>query len=268
MRVILHGLGFLFAVAFTQFSGCTVIVNNGNGNVRSVAITPAGPTIPVGGKQQFFANVTFGDGTLLTVKLSDVFWSTSDPKVATINGNGLATGVGPGTATITGTFSGVSGSTSLTATAASNIRLFVSGTASRLEVTFPQSDQRFIYAANPLDGTISILRTDVSTGVGQPIADVSVSPARGPVWLALDPAGKLLFVANHTSSDISVFAIDPASGRLTPVPGSPFSVEGGAWSVCVSPEGQFLLATHLNSPGTTRFRIASATGSLAPEPRP
>lgn len=268
MRAILHGLGFLFAFAFTQFSGCTVIFTTGNGNVKSVAITPAGPTIPVGGKQQFFANVTFSDGALITVKLSDVFWSTSDPKVATINGNGVATGVGPGTATITGTFSGVSGSTSLTVTAATNLSLIVSGTATKLDVTFPQSGQRLVFSANALDDTISISRVDARSGVDLPVAGVSVAPARGPVWLALDPAGKFLFVANHASSDISAFAIDPASGRLAPVAGSPFAVEGGAWSVRVSPDGQFLLATHLNAPGATRFCIAPGVGSLTPEPQP
>ncbi len=268
MRAIFHGLCIPLAIAFTQFSGCTVIFNNGNGKVQSVAITPAGPAIPVGGKQQFFANVTFGDGALITAKLSDVLWSTSDPKTATINGNGVATGVGAGTTTITGTFSGVSGSTSLTVTAASNVKLVVAGTASKLDVIFLQSGQRFIYSANPLDDTISIWRVDARSGAEQPIADVPVSPARGPVWLALDPAGRFLFVANHTSSDISAFAIDPASGRLTPIPGSPFAVEGGAWSVRVGPYGQFLVLTHLNAPGATRFRIASATGSLTPEPLP
>ena len=266
MRAILHGLAFLFAIVFTQFSGCTVVFNNGNGKVQSVAITPAGPTIAAGAKQQFFANVTFGDGTLITVKLSDVFWSTSDPKVATINGNGVATGVGAGTATITGTFSGVSGSTSLTVNAAGSVNLIVSGTASKLDVIFPQSGGRFIFSANALDDTISISRVDARSGADLPVAGVSVSPAREPVWLALDPAGRFLFVANHTSSDVSVFAIDAASGRLAPVAGSPFAVEGGAWSVSVSPDGEFLIANHLNASGTTCLRIAEASGSLTAQP--
>jgi len=266
MRAILHGLGFFFAFAFTQFSGCTVVFNNGNSNIQSVAITPAGPTIAVGGKQQFFANVTFSDGALLTVKLSDVFWSTSDPKIATINGNGVATGVGPGTATITGAFSGVSGSTSLTVTAATNVSLIVSGTATQLDVTLPQSGRRFVFSANALDDTISISRVDALSGADLPVATVSVSPAHGPVWLAVDSAGKFLFVADHTSGDISAFAIDSGSGLLAPVAGSPFAVEGGAWSVRVSADGQFLLVTHLPAPGSTRFRIATATGSLTPEP--
>src|SRR2546427_1308338 len=52
------------------------------------------------------------------------------------------------------------------------------------------------------------------------IHDVSVSPGRGPVWMAIHPLGKFLYVVNRTSENISAFSIDAATGRLQPVVGS------------------------------------------------
>ena len=76
----------------------------------SIAITPSNPTIPLGGNLQFTATGTYAGNC--TANLTNyVTWSSSNSSVITINPSGNATGVGPGSATITGELGAISGST-------------------------------------------------------------------------------------------------------------------------------------------------------------
>jgi len=79
--------------------------------VGAVNVAPAGRTIVVGQTQQFSAAV-IGENTR-QLQGRSVSWETGDPSVATVSPTGLATGVGPGTATITATSEGVDGSVTL-----------------------------------------------------------------------------------------------------------------------------------------------------------
>jgi uncharacterized protein YjdB len=85
--------------------------------VQSIVVTPVNPTVSAGNKLQFSATAYFTDGTS-QVLTAAAHWSTSSARIATINsgqnGGGLATAKAAGTATITATFNGVSGSTTLT----------------------------------------------------------------------------------------------------------------------------------------------------------
>ncbi|HZS70386.1 MAG TPA: DUF4082 domain-containing protein, partial [Candidatus Acidoferrum sp.] len=85
--------------------------------LTSITVTPANPTIPAGGTQQFTATGRYSDNSTQNIT-SQVAWSSSNSAVATINSAGLATGAGAGTATITATKGGISGSTGLTVQAA------------------------------------------------------------------------------------------------------------------------------------------------------
>ena len=246
------------------FSGCTVILNNNGGQVQSVEITPASVTISIGVKQQFSANVTFGDGTILVEKNANVLWSTSDSKIATVDFNGNVTGMTAGMATITGTFINVSGSAVVTVTAAGEIHPQISGTAEMLSIVFPQRGKQFIYAANPLDDSITMSEVNLRTGEEHSLGAASVVSAHQPVWLAINPSGQFLFVANHGSSSISAFTIDLASGRSNAVTGSPFELEVAPWSVSVDAEGKFLSVSHFSSHAVSHFRIAPSSGALLP----
>lgn len=64
----------------------------------SLSITPTGPSIYVGGQQQFAATLQYSDGSSLNVTTS-VTW-TSMAGVASIASNGLASGAGAGSTTI------------------------------------------------------------------------------------------------------------------------------------------------------------------------
>jgi len=85
--------------------------------LQSIAVTPANPTIPKGLTNQFTATGTYSDGTSQNITAS-VTWSSGTTSVATVVSGGLASGVGVGSSVITATSGLVSGSTTLTVTAA------------------------------------------------------------------------------------------------------------------------------------------------------
>jgi len=249
------------AVAFS-LSSCAVIISTNGSTVKLVKLTPANPTIVVGGVQQFVLNATLGNGLITQPSSALVLWATSDPGVAVINAQGLATSIQAGTATITGTYGGISGSTTLTVTAPDLVQLRVNGSADRLEVTFLEGRQTFLYVAHSASDSIMIYRGDPTGGEERLQGVVSVIPGHQPGWLAIDPSGRFLYVANHGSGDISVFSIDRSSGRLADVPGSPFATGSSQWSVAVSPGGRFLSSTGLTTGSAMKFRIDPGTGML------
>jgi uncharacterized protein YjdB len=65
-----------------------------------VIVTPDSAAVPVGGTQQFTATVLDLHGSPLACAAT---WASDNPAVATVDGSGLATGVSPGSATITAT---------------------------------------------------------------------------------------------------------------------------------------------------------------------
>jgi hypothetical protein len=86
----------------------------------SIAVTPANPSISLGGTQQFAATGTYSDGSTQNLT-STVRWTSFTTSVATISNSpgpsGLATAVGLGTTTIQAMSASIVGSTSLNVTA-------------------------------------------------------------------------------------------------------------------------------------------------------
>lgn len=73
-------------------------------SLASLQISPKEARVPVGVEQQFQAQATWDDGAVQDVtRHPDIVWTSSDTAVVTVDEQGLATGVGPGTATITTT---------------------------------------------------------------------------------------------------------------------------------------------------------------------
>jgi hypothetical protein len=85
--------------------------------VATVTVAPSALTMVLGNSSQVAAVVSDAFGNL---KTSTVVWSTSDPAVVTVNGNGTVTAVGVGVATVTALSAvnpTVSGATSITVNA-------------------------------------------------------------------------------------------------------------------------------------------------------
>ena len=94
--------------------------------LRSIAVSPANPSIGVGATQQFTATGTYSDNSTQNLTTS-VNWSSSVPAIASISNaagaNGLAAAIAAGQTTITAASGGISGTATLTVTggAANNV---------------------------------------------------------------------------------------------------------------------------------------------------
>jgi len=101
-------------------------------SLLSIGVTPAAPSVVKGLTRQFTATGTFSDSTVLDLT-SQVTWSSNANLVATISNaagsHGLAATNGVGSASISATFTGVSGSTTLTVTAATLVSIGVTPAA-------------------------------------------------------------------------------------------------------------------------------------------
>src|SRR5207302_87054 len=80
--------------------------------VAAVAVTPSPASVQVGSTVQLTASPTDANGTPLTGRV--VTRTSSDTVIATVSGKGLVTGRAPGSATITATSEGKSGTSALT----------------------------------------------------------------------------------------------------------------------------------------------------------
>src|SRR5213592_4576913 len=82
--------------------------------VASVTVSPASASVPVGQTQQLTATLKDANGTVLTGR--PVAWSSNNTPVATVTGTGLVTAKVAGSATITATSEGQSGTAAITVT--------------------------------------------------------------------------------------------------------------------------------------------------------
>src|SRR5687767_13956484 len=83
---------------------------NAIGDIQSIAVTPATPTVIT--TQQMVATATMEDGsTRVITTQAGIVWASSDPTKGTVSAAGLVTGVLDGTTIISATFGGISGST-------------------------------------------------------------------------------------------------------------------------------------------------------------
>jgi hypothetical protein len=192
----------------TQPSGQTCVVTNGTGttggsnvtNVSvscsvalvSITVTSSSSHLPATITEQFTATGQYVDGSKADITAS-VAWDTSDHSIATISGTGLGTGVNTGTAQISATLDGVTGTTNLTVTDAVLAAIIVSPTNSNLPVSINSqygasgifSDGTFVDITNQVTwdtsdhGTATIGSTGLATGVAS--GAISVSATLGDV---------------------------------------------------------------------------------------
>jgi hypothetical protein len=82
-------------------------------SLSTIAVTPANPSVPPGGEQQFVATGTYSDNSTQDLT-GTATWSSSTPNVATVGATGLASTLAQGSTTIQASLGSVSGSTALT----------------------------------------------------------------------------------------------------------------------------------------------------------
>jgi uncharacterized protein YjdB len=149
----------------------------------SIAVTPAIPTIPLGTTLQFTATGTYTNNS--TQNITDtVQWSSDTPAVATIGNaaptQGLASSTGEGTANITATTGSISGSTTLTVTAATLVSIAVTPAAPSIALG---TTQQFTATGTFTDGSTQNL-TSTATWSSDTVSTATISNTPSTVGLA------------------------------------------------------------------------------------
>ena len=98
--------------ASSEGKSATATIHVNAGSVSHITVTPGSIGLIAGGTQQLSVSLTDAAGNALAAQT--VAWSSSSTNVATVSSSGVVTGSHPGSATITATLNGVTG----TATAA------------------------------------------------------------------------------------------------------------------------------------------------------
>jgi len=172
--------------------------------LQSIVVTPAASSIPVQVELQYTATGTFGDGSTQNLTNS-VTWTSSAPAVATISvtagSQGLATGVSPGTSTVTASFGGVAGHTTLTVNNATLNTINV--TPASADVALGTS-QQFTATGNYTDGPHDLTNqaTWTSSNVGTAVvnsAGLAISAATGTTTIkaAMGPVNGMATLTVH-----------------------------------------------------------------------
>ena len=106
--VTAHATGTATITATSETKSATAQVTVTQAPVATVAVSPAGVRMALNGTTQLTATTSDASGRVLTGRA--VTWSSSDPAKATVDANGLVTGLAYGQVIITATSEGKSGS--------------------------------------------------------------------------------------------------------------------------------------------------------------
>ncbi|MGA8212195.1 MAG: Ig-like domain-containing protein [Candidatus Sulfotelmatobacter sp.] len=140
----------------------------------SIAVTPAIPTIPLGTTQPFTATGTYTDGSMQNIT-GTVQWSSDTPTVATISNatgsQGVASGVGQGTANIRASVGSVASSTTLSVTSAALVSLAITPATPSLALG---TTQQFTATGTFTDGSTQNL-TSTATWSSDTISTATIN---------------------------------------------------------------------------------------------
>jgi trimeric autotransporter adhesin len=216
------GTGMATAVAFgvvtvTAQSGslqasATVNVSSAGANLTAISISPAGASVPIHTTQQFTATGSYSDGSSRDLTAL-VTWSSSSAAAATIDVNGLLTGVAAGSSTISATLGSVTKSTTVTITVPTISSISVTPVGLTLGIGI---NQQYTATATYSDGSSQ----DLVSGVTWSSSSTSVATINNSGLATTVAAGATTITATVGSlSDTSTLTVVPA--HLTSIDVSP-----------------------------------------------
>jgi 6-phosphogluconolactonase (cycloisomerase 2 family) len=279
---------------------CVVLVTGCGGGGGSSIVTPPPPTLQsitvaspssslaAGLTEQFNATGNFSDGSARS--LTGLTWSTSDPALATINGNGLMTTLKQGTVTVSAASGSIHG----------NAPTFTIGPPLPLGLSLAGKPSAILGANTPAKLSALLSFTDKSF---QDISSQVTWSNLNPFTVTIDASGNLTVLHTgytkisattgafsaatdfavitvprflYTSSDgpriLSKAIIDPASGQLRMAGYQSTNANNSAVFPCqtIDPSGQFLyIGSGVNNAGVLTgeiqiYSLDQATGTPTP----
>jgi hypothetical protein len=264
-------LGLSLLLGIFILAGCGGEAGGGNWNAPadkllvSIAVTPAAPSIPTGGIQQFTATATYDDGSTGNVTASSS-WTSASTAVATITpATGLATGVTSGTSDITATFGGQTATVTLTVTAATLTSLNVTPALASIAVG---GTRQYTARATYSDSSTLIVNsapTTVWTSATPAVATISTSGLATGVTAG---TSDITAAFGGLTSPVVTLTVD-ATLVVTIVPGAVCSVDSGPTipTVTVSdPTSGNQFATTSTAGVANNGKLITATFSLEMDP--
>jgi uncharacterized protein YjdB len=226
------GVAIMTATSEGKSGTASVTVTALPAAVASVSVSPASASVTAGQTVQLSATPRDASGNVLVGRVAT--WGSSNTGVATVNGSGLVTSVGAGSATITATSEGQSGSSAITVTAPV---ASVSVSPASTSVTAGQTVQ---LTATPRDASGNALTGRVVTWASSNTGQATVN-------------GSGLVTGVSTGSATITATSEGKSGTaavtVTPAPVASVSVSPSATSVTVGQAVQ-LTATPRDANGT------------------
>jgi len=220
-RQVFAAIALLLAVSLLACGAGDVNVQDTTGSLVAISVTPAGFTAGSRSSQQFVATGIYSNNTTRDIT-SLVTWETSNASVAVVSNTALSKGMttfaAPGQITITATFEGISGSTTVSVTSATLVMIAITpNDPSAPRGTNRQFTATGTYSDNSTQNlTDSVVWSSSNTGVA------TVSNAAGSMGLAAAAAtGSTTITATLGSiSGTTTFTVTPAtlvSIAVTPV---------------------------------------------------
>jgi uncharacterized protein YjdB len=196
----------------------TSVLTVTDATLSSIAVTPANRSIPKNKTQQLKATGFFSDGTSTDITAS-ADWSSANTSVATVNANGLASGVASGASDITATSGVTSGSTTLTITNATLSSFVVSPATATTPSVIKGMSTKFAATGTYSDDSVH----DVSTEVTWSSADISVATIDDNGLATGIGAGASLITAtlDAISDDSNLTVKDATLNSITVTPSEP-----------------------------------------------
>jgi uncharacterized protein YjdB len=231
-----------------SISGSTTL-RVSNATIVSITVTPTGRTIAPDTRLPFTASGHFSDNTNQNITL-DSTWASDNTAVATVSAGGTATAISPGTANISATFNGVSGSVALNVSTATLVSISVTpGSA----ILAPTTSINCVATGTFSDGTTQVITNVVTWSSSAPnVASVS---AAGNVTAQSPGNATITARLGGLSANCDIF-VD--GSRLTSIKISPKTAS-------VAPQGVVAFtATGTFADGNTQNLTASASWTSSP----
>jgi parallel beta-helix repeat protein len=253
----------------------------------SIAVTPAVPVIPLGTTEVFTATGTYTDGSTQNIT-STVEWSSDTQGVSTISTGGpapgVASGAGVGSANITASEGGVSGSTTLTVTAAALVSMVVTpgtptialGTTEQFTATGTYTDgstQNLTSTATwssdtPATATINSAGMGQSVGTGTATVSATSGAVSGVTELTVTAAALVSIAINPPTATIAMGTTEQFTATGTFTDGTTQDLtQSGNWSstvatvATISDTAGTMGQVSTTGVGTTTIGISSGTVS-------
>jgi len=257
----------------------TVTVSGCNVPVATVTLSPTAINLQIGQTSQLTVTLKDANGNVLTGRT--VTWSSDNGSVATVSGTGLVTAAGVGTATITATSEGKSGTASVTVSSVPVAAVTVSpataslmaGQTVQLTATLKDANGNILTGrpvtwSSNTTGVATVNSTGIVTAKVAGTATITATSEGRSGTSAVTVTGASASVVLVGAGDIADCDAEPTAALLDNIPGTVFTAGDNAYpdgsdsdyAQCYDPSWGRHKARTRPAPGNHDYNTSGASG--------